>query len=412
FTERDRLETEVFVRADDAQGWGELSFVRFQSLRDDEPFGGIPFALPSFEARRVWPDAFAGGTLGLEGAGYLLTRTQGQDTGHVSGAVDFERRWVLDQGVAAAAYGSVRGDVWELQDATAAAGPDRRERFAPLAAFEARYPLLRHDAGGDALSRLTDGGAVTHLFEPIAQAVAAPFFDDRPAFPDEDSLLTEFDETSLFSLRRHAGFDGFEEGPRLNLGLRYAREAERGADFSATVGRVFRTREIDSFVSGTGLNGRESDYVGAWTVEWPGVVALSHRMRVGDDFEINRNEVYGAASAFGLDLEASYLFLAQDAVTPEDRHEVAGEARLAVADNWFIGAEARRDLEAKDFVRVGGEIGFVNECVDVSFYAGRDFTSTVDAPASTFYGLRLRLWAFGGDGVQRSPTGRCAPQRR
>ncbi|MEM1313047.1 MAG: LPS assembly protein LptD [Pseudomonadota bacterium] len=412
FTDRDRLETDVFVRADDAQGWGELSFVRFQSLRDDEPFGQIPFALPTFETRRVWHDAFAGGSIGVEGAGYVLTRTQGQDTAHGSAALDYERRWVLDQGLALTAYGAVRGDLWRLQDAEPGAGPDQRERLAPMGAVEARYPLMRHDAGGDALSRLTGGGAVTHVIEPIVQGVLAPFIDDEPPFPDEDSTLTEFDETSLFALRRHTGFDGFEEGPRLNVGLRYARETQTGADLSLSVGRVFRTQEISSFSLGSGLNKRESDYVGAWTVEWPGVLSLSHRMRVGDDFEINRNEVYGTASFSGLDLEASYVFLAQDSVTPVDRHEVAGEARYQLANNWFIGGEARRDLEASEYVRVGGEVGYANECVDVSVYAGRDFTSTTDAPASTFYGLRLRLWAFGGDGVQRRVSGKCAPQRR
>jgi len=314
--------------------------------------------------------------------------------------------------LARAGHASAGADAWQLQDGGPAVGDFTRGRFAPIAAFEARFPLIRHDPDGDALSRILGGGAATHLVTPIAQLILAPFQDDNPFFPDEDSRLTEFDDTSLFFLRRHTGYDGFEEGPRANIGLRYSRESAAGADFSAALGRVFRTEEIDSFAPGSGLNGRESDYVGAWTVDLDDVFTLSHRLRVGDDFEINRNEVYAGVSLRGLDLQASYVFLAQDAVTPQDRHEVVGEGRYALGRNWYVGTDMRRDLEAKDWVRVGGELGYVNECVDVSIYGGRDFTSIDGAPSSTFYGVRLRLWALGGEAEAGRVAGACAPRRR
>ena len=107
------------------------------------------------------------------------------------------------------------------------------------------------------------------MIEPILQGVVAPFLDSA-SIPNEDSVLTEFDETNLFTLRRHTGSDGFEEGTRLNVGLRYGWSTDAGADFSATVGRVFRTTTIGSFGAGEGLNGKTSDYVTAWwdVVNW------------------------------------------------------------------------------------------------------------------------------------------------
>lgn len=410
FTRRDRLESEGFVRAADADGWGELSFVRFQSLRDGESAGDIPMALPSFEGRRVWADALGGGALGLDVSGYALKRTDGQDTARGSLGLDWERRWITDEGLALGLRGAVRADAWAIGDA-GAPGDDRRARLGPLAAAEARWPLIREEGADDPVGAIL-GGRGVQVLEPIAQLVLAPFLDDTPPFPDEDGLLTEFDETNLFSMRRHAGFDGFEEGPRLNLGLRWRRIAEDGADLSVSAGRVFRTDEISSFVPGTGLNGRESDYVGAWTLSLPGALDLSQRVRVGDDFELSRNEIYASASMWGLDLQASYLFLAQDAVTPADRHEIAGTGRYAVTSNWFVGAELRRDLESQDWVRVGGELGYADECVDLAFYAGRDFTRTENVPASTYYGLRVRLWALGGDARPGAASGPCAPVMR
>ena len=44
----------------------------------------------------------------------------------------------------------------------------------------------------------------------------------------EDSLVTEFDETNLIDRNHFSGLDNVEEGPRLNVMLRYERIAEDG----------------------------------------------------------------------------------------------------------------------------------------------------------------------------------------
>jgi LPS-assembly protein len=250
------------------------------------------------------------------------------------------------------------------------------------------------------------------VLEPVAQAVAAPYIDDTPPFPDEDSRIVEFDETSLFSLRRHSGYDGFEEGPRLNLGLSYSRIADDGSRFSATVGRVLRLKEIDSFSPGSGLNSRESDFVGAWSLDLPGRLRLANRLRISDALEVDRNEVYGRASWRGLDLAGSYVYLAEDADPPGDRHEAAVEGTYAVTPGWFLGADLQRDLEDGSWVRTEGRIGYANECVDLALYVGRRFTATDDVPASTYYGVRVNLWALGGRPGPARPDGACAPQTR
>lgn len=410
FSNKDRLTTEAFARAADGRGWGEVSLVRFQSLRDGEPAGQIPMALPVFEGRRVWRDAGLGGTLGLDVAAYALTRNRGQDSARGTLGVDWERQWITDLGLSLTGFAQVRGDAWWLQD-TAPGTENQRQRFAPLAGVEARFPLMRRDAEGDVLSPLLGDGGATHMIEPIVQAILAPDFDGAP-FPDEDSILTEFDETNLFGWRRHTGWDGFEEGPRLNLGLRYARIGDSGSRFSVSAGRVLRPEAIDSFAVGSGLNSAGSDYVGAWTLELPGTLAVSNRIRLDDDFEMRRNEIYAAGDWERGEFAASYAYLAADSVTPEDRHEIAGSARFRLTGNWFVGADLRRDLEAQRWVRTAGEIGYVNECVDITLTAGRDFTRTVDAPPTTFYGVRVRLWALGGDDRVRRVDGACAPRLR
>ncbi len=405
FTEDDRLTSEMFLRHSDRDGYGEASLVRFQSLRDDEPYGEIPMALPTFEARRDWDEDVLGGVVGAQAAGYGLLRSGGQDTAHLSLGADWETHEIHSSGIIFGAAAEARLDMWRIGDAAAA--DDDPVRFAPQAAIEARYPLVRRDPQGGVF-----GVGVTHVLEPIVQAVLAPYIDDTPALPNEDSVLTEFDETNLFSLRRHSGYDGFEEGPRLNLGLRYGFVTDAGADFSATVGRVLRMRQIDSFNAGEGLNKRESDFVGAWSLFLPGVLKLNNRVRVADDFSLRRNELYASADYRSLEFNAYYVYLSKDEITPEDRQEAALSARYALTPNWFLGGEARRDLETGNWVRAAGTVAYRNECVDLELYAGRRFTSSQGVPASTFFGARVRLWALGGDTASAPTDGACVPVLR
>jgi LPS-assembly protein len=409
FSQADRLTSEIFLRQSDRNGFFEVSTVRFQSFRSDEPFGEIPFAAPSFEGRRRVGDGLLGGVLSADAAGYGLVRSDGQDTAHLGLGMDWQRSWTLPFGVLIGAVAEAQADAWRISDASGTGGDDGVARLHPQAGLEARLPLARRDTDGALADAL--GGGVTHVIEPIVQAVVAPYHSAASGAPNEDSLLTEFDETDLFSLRRHSGWDGVEEGPRINLGVRYAMIGDDGADFSATVGRVFRAKSIDSYGAGAGLNGRESDFVGAWSLALPDVGRLTHRMRVSDALEITRNEVYGQVDWEAASVLGSYIYLAPDEITLTERHEVAAEAQYRITSNWTVGAELRRDLDQQSWVRTGGLVRYSNECVDLEVYGGRRYTGTADAPASTYMGLRVRLWALGdGDGARAPATGACKPQ--
>jgi LPS-assembly protein len=409
FTEADRLTSEAFLRQSDRSGFLEFSTIRFQSLRDDEPFGNIPVVLPSFEGRRRVDDNLFGGILSADTAGYGLVRAGGQDTAHLGFGLDWERSWTLPVGLVLRAVGEAQADAWRVNDGGGSDDDDSVFRFHPQAAIEARYPMFRRDDDGVLAGAM--GGGVTHVIEPIVQVIAAPYHGGTAA-PDEDSVLTEFDETNLFSLRRHSGWDGVEEGSRMNIGLRYAMTGDNGADFSATVGRVYRARAIDSFGASAGLNGRESAFVGAWSLTVPEIGRITHRMRVSDGFDVTRNEIYAEFDWRDVNFLGSYVYLTADEAAATDTHEAALEARYSFTPNWSAGADLRRDVEADSWTRTGGLLRYSNECVDLELYAGRRFTRTEDVPASTYAGVRVRLWALGGgaNDDRPPPTGACAPR--
>ncbi len=84
-------------------------------------------------------------------------------------------------------------------------------RVTGLAGVELRYPLIWDPEGG-----------ADHIIEPVVQGILAPY-GLNDGFPDEDSLVNEFDELSVLDRDHFTGLDRFEGSPRVNLLLRYDR---------------------------------------------------------------------------------------------------------------------------------------------------------------------------------------------
>ncbi len=391
FSDDDRLTSEFYLRRYAEDGFFDMTAVYFQSLRDDEPSGQIPVALPDFDARHDLPGFLGGGDLGFFASSAVLLRGQGVDTGRISLGADWERQEIIPSGVLLRGFAEVRGDFFVVDEFS---GVDNATdlRLAPLAGIEARYPLIYDSSGG-----------VTHVLEPIAQAVVSPYGINEADIPNEDSLVTEFDETNLFDSSHFTGIDAFEEGPRFNLGMRYEMMSPQGLDFDASAGRVFRFRSADEFTDGSGLSETASDWVGAWSASYDPYVTVRQRVRITDGFELTRNEV-GAEFDFGrVDFAGSYIFLESDPAidAPEDREEARGSARFWLDRNWSLLGNMRRDLQNHEFVEIGGGIAFINECCEIDFFVKRDFTESDDAPASTSVGVRIKLFTLGNEDRSR-----------
>jgi LPS-assembly protein len=381
----DRLTSELFLRRYQPQGYFDLTAVYFQSLRDNEPSGTIPVAVPDFQFRREVPELALGGDVGFFASSEVLIRGEGLDSSRFSAGVDWERQRVLPSGLALRGFASVRGDLFMVDDFSGV-GSATEPRLAPLAGVEARFPLINSGSGG-----------VAHVLEPIIQAIAAPYGGNGSDIPNEDSQVNEFDETNLFDLSHFSGVDGFEEGPRLNLGLRYERIAPDGLRLDGTVGRVLRLRAADEFSPGSGLDGTTSDWVGAWSVAFDPYVTVRQRMRIEDDLSITRNEIAADLTLGRVALSAEYTFLDADPAieVPEDREELTGRASIALDRNWTLSGRTRRDIEQGEFVEIGGGLAYANECCEIDLFVKKRFTESDNAPASTSVGVQVRLFTLG-----------------
>lgn len=391
YSDRDRLENEAFLRRYEGRDYDEAAIFYVQSLREGESDGEIAVALPEFESRRVWDAPMVGGALGLTFSGANLLREDGRDVGRLSIGLDWERQTVLPMGVALRGFAALRADAYVVND-DPAFEEGAHGRFAPWAGVEARWPLI------------SDFGGASHVLEPIVQLVLAPVDLNPSGIPNEDSPTVEFDETNLFDVNRFSGFDRVESGSRVNLGARYALTLPSGAAFTAIGGRSLRLSNEGAFSKKSGLKERASDYVAAFSLALPNWLTLDHRLRLSDDFQVNRADL-GARLALGrLRADLRYVFLESDATAGalRDRQEVAFKAEIDLDRNWTIGGAFRRNLETDRFVRTRGTLGYRDECAALEAFVERDFTDAPGDPASTTIGVSARIFGVADGGAARS----------
>ncbi|MFK7943929.1 MAG: LPS-assembly protein LptD [Paracoccaceae bacterium] len=386
FSIEDRLTSEFYVERYTENGFVDAAGVYFQSLRENEATGSIPRALPVFDSRFDLPQTVLGGDLGLFFSGHALVRDIGRDASRLTIGADWEREAILPFGLALTGFAEMRGDLFSVtNDATIR--EDTTARLTGHVGAEARFPLLWDSGDTDDF----------HVIEPVIQVIAAPYGGNGVNVPLEDSLATEFDETNVIDRNHFSGLDSFEDGPRVNLALRYQGEIGENVRLDGTVGRVYRFRTPSAFSAGSGLADTESDFVTFWQAAYDPYVQVSHRMRFSDDATITRNEFFGEFKIDPVEFSTSYAFYESDPLigAPADREEVNAEALVNIDTNWAVSAFLQRDLQVGEFVRVGGQVSYVNECCAVDLFLRRRFTDSTGAPASTSVGVQIRLLTLG-----------------
>jgi LPS-assembly protein len=374
--------------------------VGFQSLREDENSGDVPFVLPEIAWRRYRPQALAGGTLGLEADALGIYRASARDVVRIGGGGDWRRDWLLPRGVLTNATLAADVEAYRTWDDPEFDGSELRA--VPMAATEFRWPLVRRT------------GTASHLVEPIVQLVYSAALGDEQV-PNEDSQLPELDEGNLFSLNRFPGRDGVETGLRANVGMQYSRYDPAGWTMDLTFGRVVRAEPDDDFAEGTGLAGRWSDYVAAASLSLDAGLRFSNRALIKDDLQFRRNELALAFDGARTDLEAYYTYLAADDTNPllgpqPETNAIGIEASYRVHPNWKLRGHWRYDAVSNDTLRAGGGITYGNECAEFDLSVSRRYTSWNNVPPSTSIGFGVRLAGLGEAGGETWPARACAPQ--
>ncbi len=380
----------------------DLSFsaelIGFRSIREGDSNSTLPSTVTDIGYERRFSPRFLGGVAAVRLDTHGDRVTSGRDMGRVSLSFDWRRNWTTAGGIAVSALSTGALDSYSITQ-----GNDRFDgtprRLSGAVGVELRWPMVKASAGG-----------VTQLIEPVVQAVlsSSPSSD----IPNGDSTLTEFDEGNLFVLDRFPGADAVEGGARLNLGVNYQRTVPDGWSLGATVGRVVRMEDLGQFSNASGLGGKQSDWLVAWSLSRPDGLSLTNRLVLDDTLSLTKGELRFDMKTAAVDLSGGYEYLlADDGREPgEDRAETTSEIVLNAGRNltryWRANLSTRYDLRAARLANAGLELDFRNDCIDVTLSLSRRYTSSTNVAPSTDFGLSVELLGFGG-GSQPGPSRVC-----
>lgn len=382
-----RLENELRFTQRTDNSYTNISTVLFQSLRggDDNDFMGD--ALPRIRHERYYTVPKIGGDLTLEGTFLVLNRAEGLDSMRTIGAATYDKVYTSRTGHRLRAFAELRADAYRYTDANLGVQSCRNDqpegtpdvvftgqyeacrdllprdgleeeystsRFLPTAGVEWSYPLAKFTS------------SASYIIEPRVQLVVSPEEDYTDDVFNEDSAFFEFDTTTLFDWTKSTGYDLWEDGQRLNVGLRASANYDSGLNLSGAIGQQYRASESAAFDEETGLGQTTSDIVGEIMAGWKKNLVTEHRFRISDeDGTIRRLESSLRGKAGPLSGGIKYVRTeTQDLSQLGQRDEYAtASAYYRFTDRIMAGGAWKEDLDAGETTTQQLLVQYSDDCI-------------------------------------------------
>ena len=244
----------------------------------------------------------------------------------------------------------------------------------PTVAVKMNWPFLK---------TLHNGSAIV---EPIVQLIAAPNSGNsiNRHLPNEDSLDYEFTDTTLFSLNRHEGVDRLDGGLRANYAL-HGNWTFGGHQIDALVGESYQEHIDQNQLPNSGLATHASDIVSRLSftpARWLDFTVrdrLDHdtgQTRFADGLVTAGVPLLTVTGGYIYNSRSYYYYYSSNPFTtagpPAAFLVPTNEGTLGVSSTWKqfrISGYGRRDLATNQFVALGGDVSYTNDCFifDVSF---------------------------------------------
>lgn len=375
----------------------------------------LPVVAPMIEAHWAPSQTIFGGraTFAATGVSILRRRKPSADIGlGAQGPVDsarlsLEASWRRDMitpiGLKIAPFLDLRHDQYRISDYDADANTDDNydiSRSISTAGIDLSYPLIRKFKG------------FTTIIEPIAQIAISPDSKLSPYLTNEDSQSFEFDHTTLFKANKSPGFDLYEGGERLSLGLKTQVITDGGLKVSTLLGRTFRAEPETSYlqtIPGTsyvydpsGLSGTKSDWVVQADVRSPAGIYGFTRLRLDSDtgsirrgeagFSVIRNETRATVRYIVDNTRATVIggeFF--DDQTRYQNLQFSGQHFFNA--KWGVSGRVERDMLREVWVR--SEVGLIyrDDCTRIDLLYQRDETAIAlyNGEASSSISIRISL---------------------
>jgi len=378
------------------QGLGERSYLAVTGYH----FGGLLFSDESGSDSQVHPVIdwnyvvgmpVLGGEVSWNVNAISFTRNQTfQDGDATSRRVDSIthrasaniswRRKIMDAiGISYTPFANLRGDVSTYKDVvnplTDNVIRDQTEtRGTASAGILASYPWIKHTATS------------SHVIEPIGQIIARTGkVGDQNALPNEDARSLVFDDSNLFELDKHSGYDRIETGTRANVGLQYTFQLNTGGYARLLAGQSFHIRgrnnyadpvgnepaldpssnRIPSQTRDSGLDTYRSDYVlGAYLAPSSNLRIIGQARFDETDLALKQSDFYATATYGPLVAQASYSFISGDKTvgTGSDQQDVVGNLWVQLSERWSVGGMLRFDIDQEAVRQDALSLRYADEC--------------------------------------------------
>jgi LPS-assembly protein len=400
---------------------GKLTIVRDpQGHTLFENQGAMPAVAPLVEARWEPEGKVLGGRLRVQGSGVALFRDeatlapsvpavppvtpapcpsfsqcQGVDSARVTGEADWRSSFTTQGGIRIEPFLNARADAYKVSDLDPVTGGDATiTRAFGTVGVEVRYPLMRRF------------GDTTVVVEPVAQGALSPEADFDSRIPNEDSRVFDLDETNLFRPNKFPGYDLYEGGGRLNVGVRTNVEWGDGYYLRAFLGRSFRSDGDVAFAPGTVLRADASDWVVSVNTKPVDGITAWTRARVDESggairrAEVAVNWQYPRTSGFFRYFRNDPVILTPTVpVDVQRRQDIEAAGELLVTKNWGVVFDATRDINNNKWRRSEVGVLYRDECTRAELVYQRNETSVLGKPTDAVY-LRLTLATLGNAGYK------------
>lgn len=190
------------------------------------------------------------------------------DTARFSALASWRGQYFTKGGLKFVPSLEVRSDTYRISDINPAGDAVTTSRQLGTASLMISYPMVKRF------------NSFNMILEPIAQVAVSPDYKADSYIPNEDSPSVDFDETKLFSTNRSAGYDLYESGTRLNVGVRAMWAFDDSSRISVTVGRAFRNEIDPQFTKDVGATER-FDFSGFGAKESDWVISSDFRLKSG-----------------------------------------------------------------------------------------------------------------------------------
>ena len=350
----------------------------------------------------------------------------GYDTQRISAGVSWYGDMTTRGGLKWGPFFDLRHDYYNVTnlDATGLSGEVSRD--LATAGLNISYPLFRKF------------NHFTAIIEPVAQLAVSPGSETNGFLPTEDSQSFEFDDTTLFTVNKSPGFDIYESGARMSLGLRTQLKFDNGIDFNALVGRVLRdeaetqilqtvtipagTYDGQPFAGGTyvydpsGLGKKSSDWIVDSRVDFGKKAYAYSRLRLdGEETRLSQGEVGLGMQTSQTDATFRYIVnnvLTRNQILDKDYYPVInGElrrfgdnyrniqlyARHFFTSHWGVSARLDRDMVLDTWRRSTVSLIYRDDCSWFELVYQRNdtqLTAINGKPSSSIF-FRLNLTTLG-----------------